>query len=479
MASATKDEPRPVVVEDHRPPRRYRGAPKVPHLTPSERAARGKAARAEVPRTSHGVVDPPSTRPDPVALLEQQGLTRVQDLVPIRYGRMLTSPFAFYRGAAMIMASDLASTATTGLRVQACGDAHLSNFGLFASPERQLVFDINDFDETLPGPWEWDVKRLAASIEIAARGNGFADAERTAIVLAAVGTYRTAMASFAGMGNLDVWNAHYGVEDASAQLSAAQRARVSKASGKLFAKARTKDHLRAFSKLTETVDGEPRFLSDPPLLVPARELATAEDSGADLEALQQTIEKALRSYRTTLSSERRRLLEDYRFIELARKVVGVGSVGTRAWVALFLGRDGNDPLFLQIKEAGASVLEGFAGRSEYTNAGHRVVAGQKLMQTSSDSLLGWQRVLGFDGQLRDFYVRQLHDWKGSVEIEQMVPAGMTVYARLCGWTLAKAHARSGDRIAIAAYLGAGDTFDRAIAEFSKAYADLNDKDYAA
>jgi uncharacterized protein (DUF2252 family) len=432
-----------------------------------------------VPRTSHAVVDPPSTRPDPVTLLEEQGRTRVQELLPIRYGRMLSSPFAFYRGAAFIMASDLASTATTGLRVQACGDAHLSNFGLFASPERQLVFDINDFDETLPGPWEWDVKRLAASIEIAARGNGFADAERTAIVLAAVGTYRTAMASFAGMGNLDVWNAHYGVEEASAQLTAAQRSQVSKASSKLFAKAKTKDHLQAFSKLTETVDGEPRFRSDPPLLVPARELATAADPGSDLEALHETIAKALRSYRTTLSSERRRLLEDYRFIELARKVVGVGSVGTRAWVALFLGRDSNDPLFLQIKEAGASVLEGFAGRSEYTNSGHRVVAGQKLMQTSSDSLLGWQRVQGLDGQLRDFYVRQLHDWKGSVEIEQMVPPGMTVYARLCGWTLAKAHARSGDRIAIAAYLGGGDTFDRAIAEFSKAYADLNDKDYAA
>jgi uncharacterized protein (DUF2252 family) len=414
-----------------------------------------------------------------VALLEQQATTRVKELVPIRYGRMLSSPFAFYRGAALIMASDLASTATTGLRVQACGDAHLSNFGLFASPERQLVFDINDFDETLPGPWEWDVKRLAASIEIAGRGNGFADAERTAAVLAAVATYRRAMTSFAGMGTLDMWNAHYGVEDASAELTAAQRAQVNKASSKIFAKAKTKDHLRAFSKLVQTVDGEPRFLSDPPLLVPARELVQAENPDADFEALQGTIEKALRSYRTTLSSERRHFLEDYRFIELARKVVGVGSVGTRAWVALFLGRDGNDPLFLQIKEAGASVLEGFVGRSEYTNAGHRVVAGQKLMQTSSDTLLGWQRVQGLDGQLRDFYVRQLNDWKGSVEIEQMVPQGMAVYARMCGWTLAKAHARSGDRIAIAAYLGSSDTFDRAIAEFSTHYADLNDKDYAA
>ena len=477
MAIAKKGTP--AVVEDERPPRRYRGAPKVPHLTAAERAARGKAARSEVPRTSHAVLDPPSTRPDPVALLEQQATTRVQELVPIRYGRMLTSPFAFYRGAALIMASDLASTATTGLRVQACGDAHLSNFGLFASPERQLVFDINDFDETLPGPWEWDVKRLAASIEIAGRGNGFAEADRTAVVLAAVSTYRKAMASFATMGAFDVWNAHYGVEDASAELSAAQRTQVNKASSKIFAKAKTKDHLRAFSKLTETVDGEARFLSDPPLLVPVRELAKAESPDTDLEALQELIAKALRSYRTTLSSERRHFLEEYRFVELARKVVGVGSVGTRAWVALFLGRDANDPLFLQVKEAGASVLEGFVGRSEYTNAGHRVVAGQKLMQTASDSLLGWQRVQGFDGQLRDFYVRQLHDWKGSLEIEQMVPQGMAVYARLCGWTLAKAHARSGDRIALASYLGNGDTFDRAIAEFSRLYADLNDKDFAA
>ena len=469
----------PAVIEDVRPPRRYRGAPKVPHLTTAERAARGKAARAEVPRTSHGVLDPPSTRPDPVTLLEQQATTRVQELVPIRYGRMLTSPFAFYRGAALIMASDLASTATTGLRVQACGDAHLSNFGLFASPERQLVFDINDFDETLPGPWEWDVKRLAASIEIAGRGNGFAEADRTAVVLAAVSTYRKAMASFATMGSLDVWNARYGVEDASAELTAAQRAQVTKASSKIFAKAKTKDHLQAFSKLTETVDGEPRFRSDPPLLVPLRELAKTEAPETDLEVIQELVAKALRSYRTTLSSERRHLLEEYRFVELARKVVGVGSVGTRAWVALFLGRDGNDPLFLQVKEAGASVLEGFVGRSEYTNAGHRVVAGQKLMQTASDSLLGWQRVQGFDGQLRDFYVRQLHDWKGSLEIEQMVPQGMSVYARMCGWTLAKAHARSGDRIALAAYLGNGATFDNAIVEFSRLYADLNDKDFAA
>jgi uncharacterized protein (DUF2252 family) len=474
--TAKQSAQRPRVVPDQRPTERYRTPRRVPHLTPEERVARGKAARQEVPRSSHAVFEPSTHRPDPLGLLEGQAVTRVPSLVPIRYGRMLSSPFAFYRGAALIMASDLAGTPTSGLRVQVCGDAHLSNFGLFASPERQVVFDLNDFDETLPGPWEWDVKRLAASLEIAGRANEFDAAECQKVVLSAVREYRLAMASFAGMGNLEVWYTEYPAAERLAELSKAQRAEMTKATTKIVAKAKTRDHLQAFSKLITTVNGEPRFVSNPPLLVPAEELV---EPGTDMEALHEQIRGSLRSYRTTLSTERRHLLETYRFVQLARKVVGVGSVGTRAWVALFLGRDDADPLLLQVKEAQPSVLEGFVGRSEYTNSGHRVVAGQRLMQTTSDIFLGWQRVQGIDGATRDFYMRQLHDWKGSIEIEQMSPIGMEVYARRCGWTLAKAHARSGDRMAIAAYLGTSDSFDRALGTFSVAYADQNERDHAA
>jgi len=457
--------------------RRYAHATVVAHLTPAERVARGKMARTEVPRSSHGFFEAVKDRPDPVKLLEEQGETRVPELVPIRYGRMLVSPFTFYRGAALIMASDLATTPTSGLHVQACGDAHLSNFGVFGSPERRLMFDVNDFDETLPGPWEWDVKRLAASLEIAGRNNEFTDAERRAVVLAGMQEYRTAMAGFAGQTNLEVWYAHLDVDTLLPQLQAQYNSKRVKALEKDLAKARTRDSMQAFEKLTTMVDGEPRIVSQPPLIVPMEELLPESVSR---EKAVKELTGLLRTYRKTLASDRRHLMEQFRFIELARKVVGVGSVGTRAWIALLLGRDGQDPLFLQIKEAEESVMERFVGRSEYTNHGQRVVAGQRLMQATSDIFLGWEHVKSIlDGKERDFYVRQLRDWKWSADPEGMIPTGMQVYARLCGWTLARAHARSGDRVAIAAYLGKGDGFDRAIAEFSTAYADQNQRDYEA
>lgn len=476
MTEAPRVERVPKVVRQAGAGRRYTRPRWGVHLSAAERAALGKAARSEVPRSSHAVFDPSAHRPDPVDLLEEQAATRVPELVPIRYGRMLTSPFAFLRGSALVMASDLAGTPTSGLRVQACGDAHLANFGLFASPERQLVFDMNDFDETLPGPWEWDVKRLAASLEVAGRDNGFDDAERRDVVLAGVRSYRTAISDLARMGNLTAWYARFPVEEVKARLDESTRTRVVKQGDKIRSKAMARDHLRAFSRLVTVVDGEPHFVSDPPLLVPIEELLGDSVARDELRA---ALEGAIRSYRGTLSTENRRLLEGYRFVQLARKVVGVGSVGTRAWVALMLGRDAEDPLLLQIKEAQSSVLEAFVGRSVYTNAGHRVVAGQRLMQAAGDYLIGWDRVQGIDGQIRDFYVRQLHDWKGSFDVQQMVPAGMALYAELCGWTLARAHARSGDRIAIAAYLGSKDTFDRAVATFASLYADQTVRDHAA
>jgi uncharacterized protein (DUF2252 family) len=447
----------------------------LPHLTPSERRARGKAARAETPRASHAKFEPGSNRPDPVALLESQAEARVPDLVPIRYGRMLVSPFTFYRGAALIMANDLAATPRSGLRVQLCGDAHLSNFGVFASPERRLIFDLNDFDETLPGPWEWDVKRLAASITVAGRERGFSTNQRKRIVRATVAAYREAMREFAGMPNLKLWYSRLDTEAFMAEYGASVDSTVRKRAGKDLAKARTKDSMKAFEKLTSMVDGEPRIVADPPLIVPVEDLA----AGIDPEQLTDWIREMLRGYRSSLQPDRRQLLEQFRFVQIAHKVVGVGSVGTRAWIVLMLGRDGGDPLFLQAKQAQASVLEEFAGSSDYENEGERVVVGQWLMQAASDILLGWQHVVGIDGIERDFYVRQLKDWKGSAEVEVMVPEGMNIYGRICGWTLARAHARSGDRIAIASYLGKGDVFDCAIAEFSEAYADQNDRDHAA
>jgi uncharacterized protein (DUF2252 family) len=445
---------------------------------PARRRARGKAARQQAPAESHAVWAPGAVRPDPVALLEEQAKDRVPDLVPIRYGRMMVSPFTFYRGAAAIMAADLSATPNSGLRAQLCGDAHLSNFGAFASPERRLMFDINDFDETLPGPWEWDVKRLAASLEIAGRDRGFGAADRRAVVLAAVEEYRNRMRQAAGMGNLEVWYAHIAVDDLLQRLRAEAGRTVTKrgvkAVEKGVAKSRTRDSMQAFTKLTHEVDGERRIRADPPLVVPIEDLAPP---GTGREALESFLRDLVREYRRTLQTDRRHLLGEYRLVHLARKVVGVGSVGTRAWILLMLGRDGADPLFLQAKQAQASVLEPFAGADRYPNHGQRVVAGQHLMQAASDIFLGWHRVTTAEGLQHDYYVRQLRDWKGSVDVDRMLVPGMTMYARLCGATLARAHARSGDRIAIAAYLGKRDAFDLAIADFSTAYADQNERDH--
>ena len=448
---------------------------RVEHLSVAERAAAGKAARAEVPRSSHGDWEPAADRRDPIELLREQAETRVPELVPIRHARMAVSAFTFYRGAAFIMAADLAATPSSGLKAQLCGDAHLSNFGAYAAPDRQLVFDLNDFDETLPGPWEWDVKRLAASLEIAGRALEFTPKVRRGIVTATVGAYREAMREFAGMRNLDVWYARLDIDPMLAQIRAQADRAVRKRLDKAEAKARGKDRLRALAKLTREVDGEPRLISDPPLIVPIDELVPK----ADALELHAGIRDLIREYRATLSGELCDLVEQYRYVDLARKVVGVGSVGTRAWVVLMLGRDNEDPLFLQVKEAEPSVLEPFAGHSQYRNHGRRVVEGQRLMQAASDITLGWIRTTGIDGQERDFYVRQLWDSKWSAEVETMDARGLGLYANACGWTLARAHARSGDEIEIAAYLGSGDSFDRAIARFSAAYADQNERDHAA
>jgi len=413
-------------------------------------------------------------RRDPIELLEEQAASRVPELVPIRYGRMLVSPFTFYRGAALIMAADLAATPRSGLTVQVCGDAHLSNFGVFASPERRAMFDINDFDETLPGPWEWDVKRLAASFEVAGRDRGFTPAQRRGIVMAGVAEYRRWMRQAAQLRNLDVWYAHIEVEALFEQLRKVATAKQQAKAQANLAKARTRDSMQAFSKLTHEVGGERRIDADPPLIVPIEDLMPA---GAEREQVEGELRGLIRSYRRTLQTDRRHLLEDFDYVHAARKVVGVGSVGTRAWILLLLGRDGGDPLFLQAKEAQESVLERFVGKSQHANHGQRVVAGQHLMQAASDIFLGWQRVTGFDGQVRDFYLRQLRDWKGSADVDTMAASLMTLYARICGAALARAHARSGDRIAIASYLGTSDAFDRAIADFSTAYADQNERDY--
>jgi uncharacterized protein (DUF2252 family) len=456
------------------PPPGQRNPLAVAHLTVAERAERGKVARTAVPRSSHAVFDPPADRSDPIDLLEAQAQTRVPELVPIRYGRMLVSPFTFYRGAAKIMASDLALTPNSGLKAQCCGDAHLSNFGVFASPERRLVFDINDFDETLPGPWEWDVKRLAASMLIAARDNGFPVKDQDRVVLETVGQYRTAMRNFAEMPNLDIWYAHMEVDSLIQEYAPLAKARQVKRTQRTVAKARTRDSMAAFSKLTQRVNGRAEIVDQSPLIVPLRVLLSGEERSTWLEELRRLI----RVYRNSLEFDRRVLLEQFELADFARKVVGVGSVGTRAWIALMFGRDGSDPLFLQLKEAESSVLEEYLGASQFRNHGQRVVTGQRLMQAFSDIFLGWVHVpAGIDGVARDFYGRQLKDWKGSAEIEQMVPRGMALYGRLCGWTLARAHARSGDRVAIAAYLGGGNPFDRAIVDFSRAYADQNERDY--
>ncbi len=456
------------------PGRRSARTAAAEQLRRADRIAQGKDARAVAPLEAHGEFRPGQSR-DPVGLLLSQARSRVAELVPVRHGRMLVSAFTFYRGAALPMAADLASTPASGLRVQLCGDAHLSNFGAFASPERRLVFDVNDFDETLPGPFEWDVKRLAASLAVAGRDSGFPARARRKILLAAAESYRTAMRAFAQQPFLDVWYAHLDIEPALAGFKSQLKAKSFKATQALLAKAHTRDSTQALRKLTTITDGQRRIISDPPMIV------AVEEVFADVQAadLYEELRAVLGKYRRTLQSDRRHLLEQFTMVQMARKVVGVGSVGTRAWVLLMDACDGVEPLFLQAKEAQASVLADYCGRSQYKNQGERVVAGQHLMQAQSDIFLGWTRVTGPDGIDRDYYVRQLRDWKFSLPVEQMLPAGMTVYARLCGWTLARAHARSGDRIALAAYLGGSAKFDQAIADFAETYADQNERDYAA
>ncbi|MFD5461407.1 DUF2252 domain-containing protein [Kitasatospora sp. NPDC127059] len=444
-------------------------------LTARERADRGRAARRTSPRSAHGDFAPRRDRPDPIDLIEAQSASRVRELVPVRYGRMSESPFRFYRGAAAIMAADLSGTPTSGIRAQLCGDAHLLNFRLLASPERHLLFDINDFDETLPGPWEWDVKRLAASLVIAGRENGFDDEDSEAAVRSCVRSYREAMHAFAGMGHLDVW---YAKADAY-QVQAAVSGRLHKGTRKRLsanlAKARTRDSLQAFENLTREVDGERRITPDPPLITPVSDLLPDRER----LALEEEIHHLIEGYGRSLSADRRSLLRKFTVVDMARKVVGVGSVGTRCWIVLLLGRDDRDPLFLQAKEAQQSVLAAHVGRSGFASEGERVVTGQRLMQAASDIFLGWQHVEGIDGRERDFYVRQLRDWKGIAQPGLMSPDELDEFGRLCGWTLARAHARSGDRVAIAAYLGRGDVFDRALARFAVAYADQNERDHQA
>ena len=448
------------------------------HLSVEERVARGKAARQAAPRADHGTWQPAADRPDPIALLEEQSESRVPELIPIRYGRMLVSPFTFYRGAALVMAADLASTPQSGINVQLCGDAHLSNFGLFGSPERQVLFDINDFDETLPGPWEWDVKRLAASIEVLGRERGFSPDDRRAILRAAVREYRLVMRHAANLGTLEAWYDHMDVEQVMSWVRAEVAAnrlgkKEARQAEKDVAKARTRDSMRVFAKRTDEIDGKIRIVADPPLIMPLDDLILREGLSDDSERMMRSL---IQKYRRSLA-DHHHPMEEFEYVHTARKVVGVGSVGTRAWIHLFVGRDDDDPLFLQSKEAEASVLERFVGKSEHAHHGRRVVVGQRLMQAASDIFLGWIRVKGLDGQTRDYYVRQFHDWKGSADVESLQVQGTTAYARLCGATLARAHARWGDRIAIASYLGAGSSFDRAIAGFSTAYADQNERDY--
>jgi uncharacterized protein (DUF2252 family) len=446
----------------------------VPHPDVAERVAKGKAARAAMPRSEHAVLDPPPDRPDPVELLLEQEVTRVPELLAIRHERMLASPFAFYRGAAVIMAADLGAQPNSGLKVQSCGDAHLANFGGFAAPDRAIVFDMNDFDETSPGPFEWDVKRLATSFVLAGRAIEISQKDIDVIALACTQSYRQAMTEFSRWRNLELWYARLDVAaviDRARERSTPEEIRRFE---KAVAKAEGKDSLKAFAKLTERVDDEIRIASDPPLIVPVRDLevGTMVDS-------QKFIHDRFVEYRHTLQADRRHLLEGYRVVDMARKVVGVGSVGTRTWILLMLGKDDNDPLMLQIKEAAPSVLEPYAGKSGYATNGQRVVEGQRLLQATSDILLGWIHVIGVDDVPRDYYVRQLWDGKMSPSFETMTPGALRLFAELCGWTLARAHARSGDRVAIAAYLGNGDAFDRAITEFATAYADQNDRDFEA
>ena len=443
--------------------------------TREDRAASGRAVRQRVPRSSHGGWRPDPGRPDPVELLEEQAATRVQELVPLRYGRMLRSPFTFFRGAAYLMASDLAGSPRTGLTVQLCGDAHLSNFGSFMAPDRRLLFGLNDFDETLPGPFEWDLKRLVTSFAVAGRDRGFDTHKREAINRAVASGYRLAMLEMAQMRRLDLWYLRLEVDQVAERVRTTMKPEVVKRFERNVAKARAKDSAKAFAKLVEIVDGQPRFVGDPPLIVPMDQLLP----NVEYHRVWEVVRGMMRSYRRSLQGDHRHLTEGYHFVEAARKVVGVGSVGTRAWVVLMTGNGTDDPMFLQLKEAQSSVLEPFLGKSKYASHGQRVVEGQRLMQSASDILLGWIRADSLDGVPRDYYVRQLWDGKGSALIEDMKPATMRGYADLCGWTLARAHARSGDPAAIAGYLGTSDRFDQALSAFAEKYADQNELDYAA
>ncbi len=439
--------------------------------TPEERTAKGRAAREKAPRSAHGEFAPAPNRPSALETLGAQDETRVPELVPVRYGRMLASPFAFYRGGAAVMAADLAQQRRTGLDVQLCGDAHLSNFGVFSAPDRRLVFDVNDFDETHPGPFEWDLKRLVASFEIAGRELGLTRKQRGTAIRSAVDQYREAMTGFAGMRDLDVWYSRVHVEELLEPLRATVTPARRKAFDKNLRKAKNKDSLRALDRLTVSRNGDVRIASRPPLLVPLNELV------GDAEAATSIVAGAMTRYRQSLEPATRHLISGYEYVDAAHKVVGVGSVGNRAWICLLRGRDAKDPLFLQLKEAGPSVLEPFTSRSRYSQHGRRVVEGQRLTQAASDQLLGWLSGPGVDGVKRDFYVRQLWDGKGSAEVEMMGPRELEIYGRLCGWTLARAHARTGDRIAIASYLGRGRTFGRAMTDFAESYADQNQSDY--
>ncbi|MFI2754236.1 DUF2252 domain-containing protein [Cellulomonas sp. P22] len=446
----------------------------VGRLSRAERVERGRAARAQASRSSHAGWQAAADRPDPVELLVERTHDRLPELVPIHFGRMLASPFAFYRGAAALMAADLADTPISGLRVQLCGDAHLSNFGGYASAERDMVFDLNDFDETLPGPWEWDLKRLVVSFELAGRERGFTDDERRAVVMGTSRAYRQAVRGFAQRSNLEVWYTRMTLAAILSRWGQDAGRKVVRSLERRVDKAMRKDSILASSRLTRLDHGEARLRSDPPLLVPIGELL----GDADRDTFEQVIGTAFRRYRRTLPTDRRDLLEQFHYVDMARKVVGVGSVGTRAWVLLLLGVDGTDPLVLQIKEANESVLAEAAGASAYVNHGARVVAGQRLMQASSDIFLGWTTSQGIDGADRDFYVRQLWDWKLSTDIERQSPATLGILGQLCGWTLARAHARSGDRVALGAYVGPSDVLDRAMADFAVAYADQTERDHA-
>ncbi|WP_210570331.1 DUF2252 domain-containing protein [Streptomyces sp. GESEQ-4] len=444
-------------------------------LSPADRAAYGRNARKRAPRSRQAWFETGPERPDPIDVIERQSAPRVPELVPIRYGRMLESPFRFYRGAAAIMAADLGPLPNSGLTVQLCGDAHLLNFRLLASPERRLVFDINDFDETLPGPFEWDVKRLAASFAIAGRANGFSVGEQDEAVLTCVRAYRQRLREFAGMRTLDIWYAQDDADRLGELMAESMSKRARRRTAEATARARTRTYLQAVDKLTRITEEGRRIAPDPPLITPLQDLLTDPSDDAQEKELQTLVE----DYAHTLSSERRHLLRHYRLVDMARKVVGVGSVGTRCWVLLLLGRDDDDPLLLQAKEAQESVLAAHTGGTSYDNQGRRVVTGQRLIQTTSDIFLGWTHVVGLDGRGRDFYVRQLRDWKGIARPETMDPYLLRLFGQLCGGSLARAHARSGDPVAIAAYLGGSDRFDRALTGFAQAYADRNERDFEA